>query len=105
MIGLGVVLAVFLLPVRADFLKPVIPMEEGSVLVYPERVLAGGIPNKDFETMYGPGNLWFLAGVYRVFGITVGVERTVGLLYRLALVLALFVIGRRYGLGSASRPR
>ena len=97
-IGLGVVVAVFLLPVRADFLKPVIPMEEGSVLVYPERVLAGAIPNKDFETMYGPGNLWFLAGVYRVFGITVGVERTVGLLYRLALVLALFFIGRRHGL-------
>jgi hypothetical protein len=98
MIGLVVVLAVFLLPVRADFLKPVIPMEEGSVLVYPERVLAGAVPNKDFETMYGPGNLWFLAGVYKVFGVTVVVERTVGLLYRLALVLALFFIGRRYGL-------
>jgi hypothetical protein len=97
-IGVGVVVAVFFLPVRADFLKPVIPMEEGSVLVYPERVLAGAIPNKDFETMYGPGNLWFLAGVYRIFGITVAVERTVGLLYRLALVLALFFVGRRYGL-------
>ena len=79
MIGLGVVVAVFLVPVRADFLKPVIPMEEGSVLVYPERVLDGAIPNKDFETMYGPGNLWFLAGVYKMFGTTVVVERTVGL--------------------------
>ncbi len=98
MIGLGVVVAVFLVPVRADFLKPVIPMEEGSVLVYPERVLDGAIPNKDFETMYGPGNLWFLAGVYKMFGTTVVVERTVGLLYRLALVMALFFIGRRFGL-------
>jgi hypothetical protein len=97
LVGLGIVVLVFLLPVRADLLKPVIPMEEGSVLVYPERVLAGAVPNKDFETMYGPGNLWLLAGAYKVFGITMIVERTVGLLYRFGLVLALFFIGRRWG--------
>jgi hypothetical protein len=98
LIGLGIVVAVFLVPIRADLLKPIIPMEEGSVLVDPERILAGDIPNKDFETMYGPGNLWFLAGVSKAFGSTVIVERSVGLAYRFALVLALFLIGRRYGL-------
>ena len=99
-IGLGVVVAVFLLPVRADFLKPVIPMEEGSVLVYPERVIAGAIPNRDFETLYGPANVWLLAGVYQVLGPSVTVERSVGLIYRLTLVLALFFIARRFGISA-----
>jgi hypothetical protein len=99
-IGLGVVVAVFLLPARADFLKPVIPMEEGSVLVYPERVLAGAIPNRDFETMYGPANVWLLAGVYQILGQSVTIERTIGLLYRLISVLALFFIARRYGIAA-----
>src|SRR5438093_1421063 len=39
------VAVVFFLPARADYLKPVLPMEEGSVLVYPELVLKGEIPN------------------------------------------------------------
>jgi hypothetical protein len=94
-----VVLAVFVLPARADYLKPVLPMEEGSVLVYPDLVREGEVPNRDFETMYGPGNLWLLAGIYGAFGTSTTVERTVGLLYRLALVLALFMIGRRWGVG------
>jgi len=99
-VSLVVIAAAFLLPVRADLLKPIIPMEEGSVLVYPERVLAGAIPNRDFETMYGPANVWLLAGVYRVAGQGVMVERIVGLLYRLALVLGLFFIARRYGVAA-----
>jgi len=94
-----VVLAAFSLPARAGYLKPVLPMEEGSVLVYPDLIREGEVPNRDFETMYGPGNLWLLAGVYGVFGTSTTVERTVGLLYRLGLVLALFMIGRRWSVG------
>jgi hypothetical protein len=44
------------------------PMEEGFMLVFPERVLAGDIPNVDFLHLYGPGSLWVLAGVYKLFG-------------------------------------
>jgi len=97
--ALVVVLAAFLLPARAGYLKPVLPMEEGSVLVYPDLVRDGEVPNRDFETMYGPGNLWLLAGAYGVFGTSTTVERTIGLLYRLGLVLGLFMIGRRWGVG------
>jgi hypothetical protein len=93
------VAVVFLLPARADLLKPVIPMEEGSVLVYPDLILHGEVPNRDFETMYGPGNLWLLSGSYALFGTTTTVERTVGLLYRFGLVAALFMIGRRSSIG------
>ena len=32
------------------------------MLVFPERVLAGDVPNQDFLHLYGPGSLWVLAG-------------------------------------------
>ena len=48
------------------------------MLVFPDRVLHGAIPNKDFLYLYGPGSLWVLAGVYKVFGTHLVVERLAG---------------------------
>jgi hypothetical protein len=70
-------------------------MDEGVLLVYPERIAKSKLPYRDFETFYPPGNLWLLGSVYRVFGNTVTAERTVGFLYRLALVLGLFLLARK----------
>ena len=61
----------------ATFNNAGLPMDEGTLLVYPQLVLDGRIPNKDFESFYGPGNLWILAGAYAAFGDTVVVERVV----------------------------
>ncbi len=55
------------------------------------------MPHRDFLTFYGPGNLWIVGGAFEVFGESVGVERAVGLLYRLVIVLSLFVLGLRLG--------
>src|SRR4029079_18164534 len=71
------------LPLRALFRGSGSPMEEGFMLVFPERVLAGDIPNRDFLHLYGPGSLWVLAGVYKVFGTSITVERVVGLIQHL----------------------
>jgi hypothetical protein len=72
-------------------------MEEGFMLVFPARVLAGAIPNKDFLHLYGPGSLWVLAGVYKVFGTSLVVERLFGLLQQLSIVLGVFALARRWG--------
>ena len=73
-------------------------MDEGAVVAYPSRVLDGAVPHRDFLTFYGPGNLWIVAGAFEVFGESVGTERAVGLLYRLVIVLSLFLLGiRRLG--------
>ena len=40
------------------------------MLVFPERVLHGDLPNKDFLHLYGPGSLWVLAGWLKVCGVT-----------------------------------
>ena len=69
-------------------------MEEGSLLIGGELVLKGQIPNADFEHLYGPGDLWTLAGAFAVFGVSITVERLVGLLYRILLLWALYRIGK-----------
>ena len=72
-------------------------MDEGMVLLYPQLILDGSVPQRDFETWYTPGNLWFLAGVYSVFGNTIEVARCVGALYHLLLVLGIFVLAKPVG--------
>ena len=73
------------------------PMDEAILLVYPELMLHGKMPYRDFETFYGPANLCTLAAVFRVCGTTVAVERIVGLVYRLVLFAILYLAARRWG--------
>jgi hypothetical protein len=35
--------------------------DEGIVMVYPEQMLKGLVPNRDFFTLYPPGNYWIIA--------------------------------------------
>src|SRR5258708_8366695 len=96
-IAIGVVTIVCLLPLRGLLRIPGPPMEEGFMLVFPERVLHGAIPNKDFLHLYGPGSLWVLAGIYKVFGTSLTVERLFGLLQQMAIVFGVFALARRWG--------
>lgn len=72
-------------------------MDEGSLLVYPELILKGQLPYRDFETFYGPGNFWVLSAAYALFGTDMSVERAVGVAYRLLILLSLFGIAQRWG--------
>ncbi|MHA3771580.1 hypothetical protein ACXR0O_08590 [Verrucomicrobiota bacterium sgz303538] len=76
-------------------------MDEGTLLVYPELVTKGKLPYRDFETFYGPANIYVLAGVYSVFGTGVGVERGVGFFYRVLILAGVFVFARRWGTAMA----
>ena len=86
-------LAVFL----AEFHEPASPMDEATLLVYPERILKGDLPYRDFETFYGPANPFLLAAVYSITSPGILAERATGLAYRLILLSAIFWIGRRWG--------
>ena len=61
-------------------------MDEGMLLIYPELFLKGAVPQRDYESSYPPGNIWLLSGAYAVLGTNIHVERSVGLVYQLALV-------------------
>jgi hypothetical protein len=84
------------------FQSPGQPMDEGIALVHPEMLLKGHLPYRDFESVYGPGNLLILSAAYSIFGANVFVERAVGSVYRLLILLATFGIAQRWGTLTAS---
>jgi 4-amino-4-deoxy-L-arabinose transferase-like glycosyltransferase len=96
-LALTIVALMFALPLRGLFRAPGPPMEEGFMLVFPEQVLKGAIPNRDFLHLYGPGSLWALAGVFKVFGVSLISERGFGLLQQLAIVFGIYALARRWG--------
>ena len=96
-VALAIVALVFALPLRGLLRAPGPPMEEGFMLVFPEQVLKGAIPNRDFLHLYGPGSLWALAGVFKVFGVSLLSERGFGLVQQLAIVFGIYALARRWG--------
>jgi hypothetical protein len=70
-------------------------MDEGALVAYADRALDGTVPHRDFLTFYGPANVWLVAGAFAVAGPSVHAERVVGLVYRLLIVLGLFVLAWR----------
>ncbi len=67
------------------------------MLVLPDRVLHGAIPNKDFLWLYGPGALWVLAAAYKIFATHLVVERIVGLIQIGGMALAAAALVRWWG--------
>ena len=94
---LAVAVIAYLLPLRALLHAPGAAMEEGFMLVFPDRVLHGAIPNKDFLYLYGPGSLWALAGIYKVFGTHLLVERFAGLAQLVGMAFAAGLLVRWWG--------
>jgi hypothetical protein len=94
---LALVAAACLLPLGGLWRAPGAPMEEGFMLTFPELVLKGFVPHEDFLHLYGPGGLWLLAGVYRVFGVALEVERVVGFLQQAAVAFGVFAALRPWG--------
>ena len=96
-VGLGLLAVLLLLPLRGLLRNQGPPMEEGFMLVFPERVLAGDVPNEDFLHLYGPGSLWVLAAIYKVFGVALHVERLAAFAQQIGVVLGVWAIARPFG--------
>jgi hypothetical protein len=92
-----VILAAFALPLRGLMRYQGPPMEEGFMLAFPQRVLAGDVPNKDFLHLYGPGSLWALAGLFKAFGSTLATERLFGLAQHMGIVFGVYAVARAWG--------
>jgi hypothetical protein len=86
------VLASFGILLAPSFYASGAELDEGTLLTYPMRVLDGAWPQRDFETFYGPGTPVMLAGAYAVLGPSVGLERTIGMGFKILAILAIFLI-------------
>jgi hypothetical protein len=76
-------------------------MDEGTLVAYPTLVGNGAVPGRDFETFYGPGEPYLGAAAFVVLGPHVWVERTIGLIFRLLIVAAIFALLQYWGTPTA----
>lgn len=90
--AIAAVLVVVAVPLRGLLVRQGPPMEEGFMLVFAEQFLHGAVPNKDFLYLYGPGSVWLLAGVFKVFGVSLLAERLVGLAQLLGIIFGVFFL-------------
>ena len=67
------------------------------MLAFPEQLLDARYPHRDFLHLYGPGSLWLLAAVFKVFGTTITVERLVGFVQHAIVAFSLFALLRPWG--------
>ncbi len=70
--------------------------DEGALVVYADRVLHGSVAHRDFETYYGPGMPWVLAGGFLIAGHHLLVERGVGVLLEGIVAASMVAIGLRF---------
>jgi 4-amino-4-deoxy-L-arabinose transferase-like glycosyltransferase len=70
--------------------------DEGIVLTASMRVAAGQLPHRDFYAIYGPAQLYILAGLYRLFGESILVERLLDLFFRALVVASVYTVASSY---------
>lgn len=69
---------------------PADTLDEMILVVYPERMMAGDLPYRDFFTAYGPAHWWLLQGFYELAGAGVQSARLLGMGFHVVLVLATY---------------
>jgi hypothetical protein len=77
--------------------RDVILFDEGITLFGAARVADGDVPHRDFYTLYGPANFYLLAGLFKIFGPSVLVERALDSLLRAASTTLVYVLVAQAG--------
>ncbi|HEY2122655.1 MAG TPA: hypothetical protein VGH07_03595 [Chthoniobacterales bacterium] len=70
--------------------------DEGIILTGAMRVVAGQMPHQDFYANYGPGQFYLIAGLFKLFGQSVLVERLYDLFLRALVVALVYLIASSY---------
>lgn len=96
-VAIAIVGIALVLPLRALLRYQGPPMEEGFMLVFPERLLAGDLPHKDFLHLYGPGSLWALAAWYKALGVSITAERLFGFAQLAGIVFGVMALAWPWG--------
>ncbi|WP_157994648.1 ArnT family glycosyltransferase [Peristeroidobacter agariperforans] len=71
------------------------PQDEGILLLYPDLILQGYVPYRDFSAIYPPGTFLLLAGAFQLLGESIVIERLVGVAYQVMMAAAVYLLGAR----------
>jgi Dolichyl-phosphate-mannose-protein mannosyltransferase len=69
--------------------------DEAILVLYPDLIVRGYVPYRDFAFTYPPGTFYVLTAIYALFGNTLLVERIAGMGFQFAMVAALYALGAR----------
>jgi 4-amino-4-deoxy-L-arabinose transferase-like glycosyltransferase len=78
-------------------LRRVDPFDEGIALQAARRVMQGQVPHRDFLWAYGPADPYLMAGLFKLFGVSLLDWRILRVLSDAASAVAVFVLARRLG--------
>jgi hypothetical protein len=97
--GLGLLALARAVPATlVGFYRHIGAYDEGVLLTGAHLVLRGEVPYRDFYSNYPPGIFLLLAGLFKLFGVSVAVERTLGFVLHLIIAaLAGRIAGRQLG--------
>ncbi len=70
--------------------RPPLVYDEGLILSGADRILLGEVPFKDFWNTHPPGQIWLVAGLFRLFGESMLVLRVYDAAVKAVLALVLF---------------
>ena len=70
--------------------RPPVVYDEGLILAGADRILLGEVPFKDFWNTHPPGQIWLVAGLFRLFGESMFVLRVYDAAVKAGLALVLF---------------
>lgn len=77
--------------------------DEGFAVFNATRILNHETPYRDFWAQYPPGQLYILAGLYKIFGISLATSRIYDTLVRLVLVVGVYLVTRKMTEGLAPK--
>src|SRR5947209_8741930 len=100
--GLAVTLFFSLAALRFT-IAPLDRYDEGVTLTKAALTAAGSIPFRDYWITYGPLDTYALAAAFKAFGISVIVERALGIVVLALLALVAFAVTGRLGLRGGVR--
>ena len=70
--------------------------DEGLILTAAMRVAAGQLPHRDFYANYGPAQFYLIAGMFKLFGESVLIERILDFFLKALVVTSVFAIAAAY---------
>ena len=72
--------------------------DEGIRVFIAQSILAGDIPYRDFYCPYGPGELYWMAGLFKVFGTQLIVARLGAVFFNAIIATCVFAFSRNAGI-------